>query len=219
MGGLRGFIREFVGTFALTFAAAAGLALLSPLGGAAAYAAAACAVYFAFPGAPTRFNPALTIAEIGLHRLDWLHGVLALGAQLLGAACAGIFLRAVLINGHPELLGAPRFLGACYPSGIGFRAATLIEAVMTFFLGCAAYATTERRRRPFGPMAMGCATLFGAAAAGPLTGGAMNPARAFGSAIAAGYWNQHYVYWAGPLAGAVLAAIVSPYLVSEEHLP
>jgi aquaporin TIP len=38
-----------------------------------------------------------------------------------------------------------------------------------------------------------------------LTGGSMNPARAFGPALASHDWLNHGVYWVGPLAGGVLA--------------
>jgi glycerol uptake facilitator-like aquaporin len=47
----------------------------------------------------------------------------------------------------------------------------------------------------------------------------MNPARAFGPAIAAGAWSRHYVYWVGPLAGALLAALIAPSIVTEENRP
>jgi len=40
---------------------------------------------------------------------------------------------------------------------------------------------------------------------GPLTGAALNPARAFGPALASHDWLNHGVYWVGPLAGGVLA--------------
>jgi len=40
----------------------------------------------------------------------------------------------------------------------------------------------------------------------PFTGGAMNPARAFGPALAARQWAYQAVYWIGPLAGGVAAA-------------
>ena len=46
------------------------------------------------------------------------------------------------------------------------------------------------------------AALFGE----PFTGGALNPARAFGPALASRHWTNHGVYWVGPLAGGVLAA-------------
>ena len=43
----------------------------------------------------------------------------------------------------------------------------------------------------------------------PFTGGAMNPARALGPALAANHWSNHAVYWIGPLAGGVIAAWVA----------
>ena len=226
MGGLRAFGAELMGTFALTLAGAGAVCMdamtggrLGPVGIAFAYAAAMTAVFYMFPGSGARFNPALTFADLTVRRLTVPRGVFALGAQLLGAACAGLFLKAVLSGGKPELLVAPAFLGACAPSGIGYRAATLIEAVLTFFLACAVTASSERRRRALGPFAIGATALFGGLAAGPLTGAAMNPARAFGPAIAAGAWSFHYVYWVGPLAGAMLAALIAPSIVTEENRP
>ena len=227
MGGLRAFAAELAGTFALTLAGAGALCLdfatggkVGPVGIALAYAAAAVAVVNTFPAAVGRFNPAITLAELGLRRVDTQRGVLALAGQLLGAACAGLFLRAVLAGGRPELLLEPAYLGACTPVGIGYRAATLVEAVATFFLALTVFAADQRRARRLAPLTIGAATLFGALIAGPLTGGAMNPARAFGPAIAAGRWSMHYVYWVGPLAGAIIAALVAPYLIPvEENRP
>lgn len=224
MGGLRAFAAELAGTFALTLAGAGALCLdfatdgrIGPVGIALAYAAAAATVVHAFPSAIGRFNPAIVIAELAVRRADVLRGVFALGAQLLGAMCAGLFLRAVLSGARPDLLTAPAYLGSCVPVGIGYRAATLVEAVAAFFLTLAVLAADERRARRFGPLYIGAATLFGALIAGPLTGGAMNPARAFGPALAAGYWSMHYVYWVGPLAGAVVAALAAPFLINAEE--
>lgn len=226
MGGLRAFGAELTGTFALTLAGAGAACMdaatggrLGPVGIAFAYAAAMAAAFYMFPGSGARFNPALTLAEMAVRRRSLPRGVFAVAAQLLGAACAGLLLRAVLSGGKPELILGPTYLGACAPNGIGYRAATLIEAVLTFFLACAVAASEERRRRALGPFAIGAVALFGGLAAGPLTGAAMNPARAFGPAIAAGAWSRHYVYWVGPLAGAVLAALIAPSIVTEENRP
>lgn len=41
---------------------------------------------------------------------------------------------------------------------------------------------------------------------GPYTGGSMNPARSFGPAIWTGVWENHWVYWVGPLAAGLLTS-------------
>lgn len=40
----------------------------------------------------------------------------------------------------------------------------------------------------------------------------MNPARAFGPAIIAGHWDKHWVYWIGPVCGALITAFHIRYV-------
>ena len=42
----------------------------------------------------------------------------------------------------------------------------------------------------------------------PFTGGALNPARAFGPAFASSHWLNQGVYWIGPLIGGFLAGLL-----------
>ena len=41
---------------------------------------------------------------------------------------------------------------------------------------------------------------------GPLTGAAMNPARAFGPQLLSNTWSHFWVWYIGPFAGGVIAA-------------
>ena len=43
---------------------------------------------------------------------------------------------------------------------------------------------------------------------GKFTGGSMNPARSFGPALIENHWNNHWIYWFGPILGAITGAYV-----------
>ncbi|MGI0049609.1 MAG: aquaporin, partial [Nitrososphaera sp.] len=46
----------------------------------------------------------------------------------------------------------------------------------------------------------------------PLTGASVNPARTLGPAIVSGYWDFHWIYWVGPIVGAVIAGLIMQYV-------
>ena len=89
--------------------------------------------------------------------------------------------------------------------------AVTIEAVCTFFLVIVVFATAVDAKGAFDKiagLAIGFTIVFGVLMAGPLTGGALNPARAFGPELVSGYWTNAWVWYVGPLAGGALAAIL-----------
>ncbi|MFL6011945.1 MAG: aquaporin, partial [Gaiellaceae bacterium] len=49
-----------------------------------------------------------------------------------------------------------------------------------------------------------------------LTGAAMNPARAFGPELVSSHWTDFWVWFVGPFAGAVIAAVVYEILYLRE---
>ncbi|XP_008301377.1 aquaporin-8-like [Stegastes partitus] len=85
---------------------------------------------------------------------------------------------------------------------------TLAEAVMTLILTmvvCMA-AVNSRTRTPVAPFCIGLTVTANILAGGTLSGACMNPARAFGPAVAANHWEHHWVYWVGPTCGALLTS-------------
>jgi aquaporin rerated protein, other eukaryote len=84
-----------------------------------------------------------------------------------------------------------------------------IEMMLTFQLVLTIYLlAVEKHRATFlAPLGIGL-SLFTAELAGVYyTGGSLNPARSFGPCVANREFPlQHWIYWAGPVCGAILAA-------------
>ena len=68
-------------------------------------------------------------------------------------------------------------------------------------------------------MVLGATYAFGVLVCGPVTGGALNPARAFGLQVTSGHWSYWWVYWVGPLAGAAAAFLLYEFLYLERNPP
>lgn len=157
------------------------------------------------------FNPAVTIAFALVGRVGLLEAATYVAAQLLGAVGSGLLLRAIFAGVYPEAVVGAAHLGTPgLARDVSFGTGVLIEAVLTFFLLTAIYGTAVDSRAPrtIAGFGIGLTFTFDILMGGPLTGAAMNPARAFGPALAAEFWDNHLVYWVGPIAGAVAAALL-----------
>jgi aquaporin Z len=85
-----------------------------------------------------------------------------------------------------------------------------VEAAITFFLVWVVFATMADTRGTFkqvAGLAIGLTVALGALLGTFLTGAAMNPARAFGPELVGNYWKDWWVWYVGPLAGGILAAV------------
>ena len=208
-------VAEALGTFLFFFVGAGAVVLGSHAGdggggllGVALAHGLALAVLVSALGAVSgaHFNPAVTFAVWLTGRIEPVRAALYVVAQLVGALAAGLALRWVFpqASWEPVALGTP----AIDPE-IGVAAAIVIEAVLTMVLLVAVFGTAIDPRAPkIGGLAIGLAVAADILMGGPLTGGAMNPARWFGPAVASGTYADWYVWWIGPLLGAAIVALV-----------
>jgi MIP family channel proteins len=159
------------------------------------------------------FNPAVTLAVWIMGKINPLRATLYVGAQLVGALAAGLALKAVFPDSwQPSNIGTPA-LGAGITPVVGIG----IEAVLTVLLVLVVIGTAVDPRAPkIGGLAIGLAVAADILVGGPLTGAAMNPARWFGPAVAAGAYADWYVWWIGPAIGAAAAALIYRLALAEQ---
>ena len=212
------FIAEFLGTFALVFFGAGAVCAdryLQSSGGTGALGIAlasglAMAIMVSALGhiSGGHFNPAISIGFWVTKRIGTFEVFLYWAAQILGGIAAAFLLKAVI----PEetwravALGTPELV-----RDFSRLSAMVLEAVASFFLVLVYFATSVDQRGTFRSIAgfgIGLTLTLGILVIAPFTGAAMNPARAFGPALASNHWTNWGVYWIGPLAGGFLASLL-----------
>uniref|UniRef100_A0A8C9FQ30 Aquaporin 14 n=1 Tax=Pavo cristatus TaxID=9049 RepID=A0A8C9FQ30_PAVCR len=174
--------------------------LVPALAGGLAAGTLSCAL-----GAP-QANPALTLALLCTHKLGALRGAAVLLAQCAGAVLAAAAARLAL----PDDARMVTRVSAAGTAG----QALCWEIFATFQLVLTTFATTNHEAVPTGTP---CLWPPGPASPdllpqGPFSGGSMNPARSLGPAIVTGIWDDHWVYWVGPVLGAVLAGLCYEFI-------
>ncbi len=225
---------EFIGTFALTFIGAGAILTSNWTGGqpnlvgiALAHGLAlAIAVSATMNVSGGHINPAITVSMLATGRIKPGPAAAYILAQCVGAVVAGTLLMAIFsrlgagaaMTGSAAVtaskLGTP-FFGANVSSGV----ALLVEIALTFLLGFAVFGTAVDSRAPHvGGFGIGLTVGMDILMGGPITGAAMNPARAIGTLVGGGsatsaLWSQHWVYWVGPIVGATLAAMMYDALI------
>jgi len=209
---------EAIGTFILTFIGAG--SIIATQGNtliviALAHGIAlAIAVSAAMNISGGHINPAVTIGMLVTGRITVEHAAVYIVSQLIGAIIAGYLLMAVF----PTVLGTAVHWGA---PGLSPQTSVaqgiLFEAIMTFILVFAVFGTAVDPRAPkIGGFGIGLAIAIDIMAGGPFTGAAMNPARAMGPMIASLYFANWYVYWIGPILGAIVAALLYHYIILKD---
>ncbi|KAF3448316.1 hypothetical protein FNV43_RR09029 [Rhamnella rubrinervis] len=149
-------------------------------------------------------NPAVTFGLAVGGNISLLTGFFYWIAQLLGSIVACLLLKLVT-----EAQTIPTHaVGA----GLGAVQGIVMEIIITFGLVYTVYATAADPKKGslgiIAPIAIGFIVGANILAAGPFSGGSMNPARSFGPAVVSGDFSQIWIYWVGPLIGGGLAGLI-----------
>jgi MIP family channel proteins len=231
----RGFA-EFVGTFAVVFLASGALLITATTflgafaqgggGQAIGFTLVAIALGYGLAVAVMtsalghisggHFNPVVTFAFLLARRISVLLAIVYWLMQFAAAALAALLLRWVFDEQVRNVvkLGAP-------VTTIDNWKAVVVEAVLTFFLVWVFFATAADPRGTFKQIAgltIGLTVAVDVLVGGPLTGAAMNPARAFGPQLVQRSWDDWWIWYLGPYAGAAIAALVYEFLYLSPKL-
>ncbi|KAF2864812.1 aquaporin [Massariosphaeria phaeospora] len=148
------------------------------------------------------FNPAVTFGMVIAGTLPPMRGLFLFPAQLLAGMSAGGLVR-VMIPGDISSCNTTLSPGVSSAQGVFIEMFMTAELVFVVLMLAA-----EKSKDTFlAPVGIGL-SLFVAMMGGVyFTGGSLNPTRSFGPAVAsAAFPKSHWIYWVGPMLGALLAA-------------
>jgi len=154
----------------------------------------------------SHINPAITISYWATGRMYAGTAAYYIMSQMLGAVMAAYFL-SLLFPGAISTV----FLGACtLGEGIEPWKAASIECLVTFLFVFTIFVTAvdKRTSKLLAGVAIGLVYLFGVSISITFSGGSLNPARVFGPAVVSGHFDYHYVWWLGPVSGAIAAGVL-----------
>ncbi|XP_019517764.1 PREDICTED: aquaporin-6 isoform X2 [Hipposideros armiger] len=151
--------------------------------------ATAVVVQITWKASGAHVNPAVTLAFLVGSQISLPRAVAYVAAQLTGATVGAAVLYGVTTGDLRETLGI-NMLVLCV------------------------FASTDGRQASGSPAAMiGISVALGHLIGVYFTGCSMNPARSFGPAIIVGKFTLHWIFWVGPLTGAILASLIYNFIL------
>ena len=158
-------------------------------------------------------NPAVTIPMIITKKIGLTDGIGYIIFQLIGAVAAAATLKAIF----PVLGQAVNFGTQGGPSELinnSISSGFAIEAILTFFLVLVIFMSAVHKKASPGwhGFTIGGMVFLIHLVAVPLTGASVNPARTFGPALISGFWEFHWLYWAAPIIGGIIAGVLMNYI-------
>jgi len=156
-------------------------------------------------------NPAITLGALAAGKVSCLRALTYIGAQLAGGLLGVACVRAIDPTLYAQAGGGANLLSSAVSAGGGL----LLEFLLTFALMFVVLAATDTTRYRgvahlpvLAPLAIGMTVLVAHLAAVPIDGCSLNPARSFATAVMSGTWTSQWLFWAGPILGALVATWV-----------
>jgi aquaporin Z len=166
-------------------------------------------------------NPAVSVGLCVGGRFSVIELVPYIVAQVVGT-CAGAGALYLIFIGKEGFTTIGDFAAngfdAHSPGKYSMYSAIVAEFVLTFFFLLIILGSTDvRAPKGFAGIAIGLALTLIHLIGIPVTNLSVNPARSTGPAVFVGGWalEQLWLFWAAPIAGAVIAGLVYPLMAGK----
>ncbi|XP_017886127.1 aquaporin AQPAn.G isoform X2 [Ceratina calcarata] len=156
-------------------------------------------------------NPAVTFGLMVIGKVPIIRGLLYVLLQCVGAIAGSGILRALSPDRMETALGVVSLSPGVTPVqgfGIEFFLAFVLVLVV-----CGACDAAKPESKGIAPLIIGLSVSIGHIVGVPRTGAGMNPARSFGSAVVMSSFNDHWVYWVGPILGGMAAGLIYAFVI------
>ena len=159
-------------------------------------------------------NPAITVGSVVLGKKTIPEGLVYLLSQIVGGILGFGMLKVVTPTGNltsKTLSEADMFCVTDLHSELSAIQGLLLEGISTAILmlvACAVWDSRNVKNTDSVPIRFGLTVAALALAFGPYTGCSMNPARSLAPALWNNQWSHHWIYWFGPIGGALLSSFM-----------
>ncbi|CAL0304078.1 unnamed protein product [Lupinus luteus] len=164
-------------------------------------------------------NPAVTFGLFVGRKVSLIRALLYIVAQSAGAIAGAGLVKGFQKSYFDRYGAGANFVQPGYSKGTALGA----EIIGTFVLVYTVFSATDPKRNArdshvpvLAPLPIGFAVFMVHLATIPVTGTGINPARSLGSAVIYNkekIWDDHWIFWVGPLIGAFAAAVYHQYIL------
>ncbi|KAF7381492.1 hypothetical protein HZH66_013886 [Vespula vulgaris] len=156
-------------------------------------------------------NPAVTFGLMIIGKVPIVRGILYVLAQSAGAIAGSAVLRALSAESMEVSLGVVSLADGVTPvQGLGIE---FFLALILVMVVCGACDGAKPDSKGIAPLLIGLSVTVGHLVGVPRTGAGMNPARSLGSSVVMGAFDDHWLYWVGPILGGLAGGLIYTHAV------
>ncbi|XP_034945651.1 aquaporin AQPAn.G-like [Chelonus insularis] len=162
-------------------------------------------------------NPAVTFGLAAIGKVSILRAVLYVLAQSAGAIAGSAMIRALSPEEMEGFIGVVSLAPHVSPvQGLGVE---FFLALILVLVVCGACDDAKIESKGIAPLIIGLTVTLSHLVGVPRTGAGMNPARSLGSSVVMGNFENHWLYWVGPILGGMAGGLIYIHALGPAKVP